>query len=189
MATRRWLRLLLNQYPRLRVVALVDGDPHGLDILATYKNGSAAMSYSAADLCIPELCWLGVRVEDLSAFGVPKHSSCCLLCSTVLYADIRLVGIHEQCLLPLTKHDTKLAKRLLKSRKLRSVHPCAEQDLHGMLKRGAKAEIECFHTICGGLPLYLQTKLFNNSNGEGSDGTAQGMARVAVLPDDGQGSR
>ena len=67
MATRRWLRLLLNQYPRLRVVALVDGDPHGLDILATYKNGSAAMSYSAADLCIPELCWLGVRVEDLSA--------------------------------------------------------------------------------------------------------------------------
>ena len=57
--TRLFLKFLLEQKPELKAFALMDGDPHGIDILSVYVNGSAAMAYAGAELCVPQLKWLG----------------------------------------------------------------------------------------------------------------------------------
>ena len=114
-----------------------DADAHGLDIIRTYKLGSANMAYAAEQLKLPTIRWLGVRQSDLKAFGVSSRS-----------------------LLPLTTSDRRMAKRLLSAPdKLAKVHPEAHAELTAMVKSGTKAEIECLHTVPGGLAHYLQTKL------------------------------
>ena len=115
----------------------VDADAHGLDILHTYKLGSAGMAYAAEQLKLPTIRWLGVRQSDLTSFGVSSR-----------------------CLLPLTTNDKRMAQRLLSAPdKLAQVHPAAHAELTAMVKSGTKAEIECLHTVPGGLVKYLQTKL------------------------------
>ena len=114
-----------------------DADAHGLDIIRTYKLGSANMAYAAEQLKLPTIRWLGVRQSDLTSFGVSSR-----------------------CLLPLTTNDKRMAQRLLSAPdKLAQVHPAAHAELTAMVKSGTKAEIECLHTVPGGLVKYLQTKL------------------------------
>ena len=95
------------------------------------------MAYAAEQLKLPTIRWLGVRQSDLKAFGVSSRS-----------------------LLPLTTSDRRMAKRLLSAPdKLAQVHPAAHAEMTAMVKSGTKAEIECLHTVPGGLVHYLQTKL------------------------------
>jgi meiotic recombination protein SPO11 len=47
------------------VVALVDADPHGLDILSTYKFGSHTMMHENELLVAPRLEWIGVKRSDI----------------------------------------------------------------------------------------------------------------------------
>ena len=48
-------------------------DPHGIEILATYKFGSCAMS-NLADLAVPGIRWLGVHAADFAQFKIPAHA-------------------------------------------------------------------------------------------------------------------
>jgi meiotic recombination protein SPO11 len=58
-----------------RFYALVDADPHGLDILSVYTNGSQAtkFSYDHADLALGDrLEWMGVKASEW-ALSVLSH--------------------------------------------------------------------------------------------------------------------
>ncbi|KAJ1969671.1 endodeoxyribonuclease [Dispira parvispora] len=65
--TREFLHRLMNvTKPRgVPIVALTDGDPHGIEILCTYKFGSKALGFDSAQLAIPTLRWLGIHRYDI----------------------------------------------------------------------------------------------------------------------------
>lgn len=51
-------------------MALVDGDPSGLNILSTYMNGSTAMRHENDKLAAGErIKWIGIRLSELSRWG------------------------------------------------------------------------------------------------------------------------
>ncbi|XP_046897164.1 meiotic recombination protein SPO11 isoform X6 [Hypomesus transpacificus] len=47
------------------IFALVDADPHGIEIMCIYKYGSVAMSFEAHSLTVPSVMWLGLLPSDL----------------------------------------------------------------------------------------------------------------------------
>lgn len=65
-ATRRFLRRLADAAPQLPIFALVDCDPHGLEILLTYCFGSAARKDLTSQLCVERVLWVGVRPSHLT---------------------------------------------------------------------------------------------------------------------------
>ncbi|KAI8817375.1 Spo11/DNA topoisomerase VI subunit A [Fimicolochytrium jonesii] len=75
------------------IYALVDCDPHGLEIFLCYKSGSKAMAFDRDNLACPSLHWLGVRPSDWSN---PRY------------------GIDTEALLPLTPRDRRKALGMLK---------------------------------------------------------------------------
>ncbi|XP_068669475.1 meiotic recombination protein SPO11-1 [Aristolochia californica] len=117
-ATRRFLRLLVENL-MLPAYCLVDCDPHGFDILATYRFGSMQMAYDTELLRVDELRWLGVFPSDCTKYNLP-----------------------DRCLLALTPEDQKKTESML----LRCyLHREARQwraELEYMLQRGLKFEIE-----------------------------------------------
>ena len=136
-ATRSFLRALLKQEPQLKVYGLVDGDPHGMDIMSVYINGSKGMKYAGKSLCVPEVKWLGVRFRDLEKWGVPDHA-----------------------LLPLGKRDKSVASRLLANQaQLATVHPDAADHVRSLVELGKKAEIESLNEIEGGLLKFLEATI------------------------------
>ncbi|KAJ3586716.1 hypothetical protein NHX12_013110 [Muraenolepis orangiensis] len=52
------------------IFALVDADPHGMEIMCIYKYGSVAMSFEAHRLTVPSVLWLGLLPSDLQRFGL-----------------------------------------------------------------------------------------------------------------------
>jgi meiotic recombination protein SPO11 len=66
-ATRQLVATLSACLPRrIPLLALVDGDPYGLDILAVYKYGSRAMAHEAEKLAAPRVKYLGVFASELA---------------------------------------------------------------------------------------------------------------------------
>ncbi|TXT07159.1 hypothetical protein VHUM_03329 [Vanrija humicola] len=68
LATLQFTRLVADSFPRVPIYALVDADPHGIDILSVYTHGSRANAHSAdhAGLGLgPRLRWMGVKATDL----------------------------------------------------------------------------------------------------------------------------
>ncbi|KNC97947.1 uncharacterized protein SPPG_09422 [Spizellomyces punctatus DAOM BR117] len=49
---------------RLPVLALVDCDPHGIEIYLCYKFGSKAMAFDSHNLACPTIRWIGLRPRD-----------------------------------------------------------------------------------------------------------------------------
>ncbi|GJY25126.1 uncharacterized mitochondrial protein-like protein [Tanacetum coccineum] len=76
---------------RLPIFSLIDSDPYGLRILSAYSFGSESMSYNSANLCIPDIFWLGLRPYDWETYQIPEKS-----------------------LLPMTPDAMKVARNLLK---------------------------------------------------------------------------
>jgi meiotic recombination protein SPO11 len=142
-ATRTFLRALLDpasyeptspKPANLKVYGLVDGDPHGLDILSVYINGSGAMRYAGQALRVPEILWVGVRHADIARLSVPDHA-----------------------LLPFGARDRSVTTRLLADpARLNAVHAGAADHLRALALSGKKAEIECLHETEGGLLCYLE---------------------------------
>ncbi|KAG9074725.1 endodeoxyribonuclease [Ceratobasidium sp. UAMH 11750] len=66
LATRQLVAALSAQASEhVPLVALVDGDPHGLEILMTYQLGSKSMAHENDQLVAPRLEWIGVTMEDI----------------------------------------------------------------------------------------------------------------------------
>lgn len=69
LSTLQLLRRVANQFPEARMYALVDADPHGIDILSVYTFGSRKNAFSEDHRGLPlgsRLQWIGVKATELS---------------------------------------------------------------------------------------------------------------------------
>ncbi|KAK3146052.1 hypothetical protein QOZ80_3BG0260870 [Eleusine coracana subsp. coracana] len=116
--TRRFLRYLVEQL-HLPVFCLVDSDPYGFDIMATYKFGSLKLAYDAKFLRVPNIRWLGVFTSDLEEHCLP-----------------------DCCRLQLSPEDRRKAEGILTRCYLSREAPEWRSELEAMLQKGVKFEIE-----------------------------------------------
>ncbi|XP_067095971.1 meiotic recombination protein SPO11 [Osmerus mordax] len=119
------------------IFALVDADPHGIEIMCIYKYGSVAMSFEAHSLTVPSVMWLGLLPSDLQRLRVP-----------------------EDALIPLTHRDENKLSSLLK-RPYLTCQPAWQREMELMQQNKVKAEIQSLASIAPGfLPqVYLPNKL------------------------------
>ncbi|XP_066317817.1 meiotic recombination protein SPO11-1 isoform X1 [Miscanthus floridulus] len=116
--TRRFLRYLVEQL-HLPAYCLVDSDPYGFDILATYKFGSLQLAHDANLLRVPDIRWLGVFTSDFEEYCLP-----------------------DCCLLHLLPEDRRKAEGILARCYLHREAPEWRSELEAMLQKGVKFEIE-----------------------------------------------
>lgn len=50
---------------------LVDADPHGIEIMFTYRFGSLSLSHLDM-LASPKIQWIGIRPTDIAEFEIPS---------------------------------------------------------------------------------------------------------------------
>ncbi|OTB01709.1 hypothetical protein M426DRAFT_265630 [Hypoxylon sp. CI-4A] len=65
LATRQFLHLLHSTVPQVPILALVDFDPSGIEIMLTYKYGSRSLSHEQ-NVTVPGLLWLGPKSCDIT---------------------------------------------------------------------------------------------------------------------------
>lgn len=90
---------------RTPLLALVDGDPYGLDILSVYKFGSMQMRHESESLVAKRVEWLGLWASELVEYAPSLQPYQTL---KVLTATSRL-GVDRTALIPTTPHDVKKA--------------------------------------------------------------------------------
>uniref|UniRef100_A0A3Q4I5X2 DNA topoisomerase (ATP-hydrolyzing) n=1 Tax=Neolamprologus brichardi TaxID=32507 RepID=A0A3Q4I5X2_NEOBR len=119
------------------IFALVDADPHGIEIMCIYKYGSVAMSFEAHSLTVPSVMWLGLLPSDLQRLRVPKDA-----------------------LIPLTKRDESKLCSLLERPYLTS-QPEWQKEMKLMQQSKVKAEIQSLTAIAPDFltQIYLPNKL------------------------------
>ncbi|XP_034551735.1 meiotic recombination protein SPO11 isoform X7 [Notolabrus celidotus] len=119
------------------IFALVDADPHGMEIMCVYKYGSVAMSFEAHSLTVPSVMWLGLLPSDLQRLRVP-----------------------EDALIPLTKRDQSKLNSLLERPYLSSQSDW-QKEMELMQQSKVKAEIQSLDAIAPDFltSIYLPNKL------------------------------
>ncbi|KAG7091079.1 hypothetical protein E1B28_010136 [Marasmius oreades] len=119
-ATRQLVKTLSDCLPkRIPIMAFMDGDAFGIDILSVYKYGSRAMSHENEKLAANRVKWLGLWSTELSKIGIDKDA-----------------------LIPITVHDEKKALSLLR----KNMPTKWRRELNHMLHNRRKAEIEVLTT-------------------------------------------
>ncbi|CAG6021659.1 unnamed protein product [Menidia menidia] len=119
------------------IFALVDADPHGIEIMCIYKYGSVAMSFEAHSLTVPSVMWLGLLPSDLQRLRVPRDS-----------------------LIPLNKTDESKLSSLL-NRPYLAEQPDWKKEMELMQQSKVKAEIQSLAAIAPDFltTIYLPNKL------------------------------
>ncbi|KAG2079070.1 DNA topoisomerase IV, alpha subunit [Suillus decipiens] len=118
-ATRQLVKTLSDNLPAyIPIVALVDGDAYGLDILSVYKYGSHSLRHENEKLAAKQIKWLGIWTSEIADLGIDLNT-----------------------LIPITVHDEKKALAVL-SRPTDVVPPKWRKELTRMLHIRRKAEIE-----------------------------------------------
>ncbi|XP_078092173.1 meiotic recombination protein SPO11 [Mustelus asterias] len=119
------------------VFALMDADPHGIEIMCIYKYGSMSMSFDAHSLTVPIIGWLGLLPSDIQRLNIPK-----------------------EVLIPLTNNDVrKLTK--LQERPYINCQPLWKKEMEIMETCKVKAEIQALASISSDYltRVYLPNKL------------------------------
>ncbi|KAJ3776294.1 DNA topoisomerase IV alpha subunit [Lentinula raphanica] len=124
MATRHLVKTLADSLSRtIPIMALVDGDPYGLDILSVYKYGSSRLSHENEKLAARRIKWLGLLSSELAGFGIDKDA-----------------------LIPISQHDEKKAFKMLQ--RPSNIMPAKwRKELVHMLHNRRKAEIEILSSL------------------------------------------
>ncbi|KAF4522490.1 hypothetical protein B566_EDAN002575 [Ephemera danica] len=99
------------------ILALVDADPHGLEIMCVYRFGSMSKS-DLPHLTVPAIRWLGIHPTDITELLLPQSS-----------------------LKPLTDADKKKAEQLLQKPYILQ-SPALKRQIEALQRIGKKAEIE-----------------------------------------------
>lgn len=66
-------RLLIKKIDALLnipIYILVDADPHGIDIMCTYKFGSFNKIFEAEDLAVPKVRYIGIMPSDIESLNI-----------------------------------------------------------------------------------------------------------------------
>ncbi len=123
MATREFLRKI-NDELQLPILAIMDADVYGFEIMRVYTVGSKALSFEARTLAVPNIKWLGLLPTDLmedSGFGIPKSA-----------------------FIKMSQSDVKKARRLLDEEFVLK-RPKWREQLQVLLDLGIKAEIQALN--------------------------------------------
>ncbi len=113
--------------PSVPILALVDGDAYGIDILSVYKHGSTRMRHENDHLAADRLQWVGLWASELASYVLTSLRDGRALISrlashyTVLMPSPSMdrLGIRKDTLLPITKYDEKKASEIDFSYRLR----------------------------------------------------------------------
>jgi len=74
-ATRQLVKTLADNLPsHIPILALVDADAYGLDILSVYKNGSASLRHENEKLAAGRVEWLGIWTSELAELEIDKDA-------------------------------------------------------------------------------------------------------------------
>ncbi|CEP15560.1 hypothetical protein [Parasitella parasitica] len=92
LSTRQFVKYFSTHFTTKPILALMDGDPHGLDIYATYKWGTRAMSFDVFNLAVNSIELIGLTCRDRKDFHVSP-----------------------QCLIPLTERDRAKCLAMVKT--------------------------------------------------------------------------
>ncbi|KAI6033069.1 Spo11/DNA topoisomerase VI subunit A [Pisolithus orientalis] len=123
-ATRHLVKMLSDNLPQcIPIVALVDADPYGLDILSVYKYGSHGLRHENESLAACRVEWLGIKISELPEFRTDLNT-----------------------LIPLTTHDERKARKML-CRPPENMPAEWRNALTRVLKMRRKAEIEIFSSV------------------------------------------
>ncbi|GAA88216.1 hypothetical protein ASPFODRAFT_701157 [Aspergillus luchuensis CBS 106.47] len=144
--TRAFVRKLFDHsrqltHKRPQFYALVDGDPDGMAIMATYKYGSVAFAHENRNLNVPGLHWLGLKIPDVVAGADP---------------------LEDNTLIRLTKRDRKKIVAMLSRNPIWAAdgpEPEWRIELQRLLILNVKAETEILYDMEGGLSQWLDRKL------------------------------
>uniref|UniRef100_A0A663MWL3 DNA topoisomerase (ATP-hydrolyzing) n=1 Tax=Athene cunicularia TaxID=194338 RepID=A0A663MWL3_ATHCN len=134
--TRLLVRKLWDSF-QIPIFALMDADPHGVEIMCIYKYGSVSMSFEAHHLTVPSIKWLGL-----------------------LPSDLERLNIHKGALIPFTKQDqNKLAS--IQKRPYIACQPMWRKELEIMAASKLKAEIQVLTSLSSDYlsRVYLPNKL------------------------------
>jgi meiotic recombination protein SPO11 len=174
LASRKFLRLVLDASPGIPMLALADFDPDGIAIMSTYKYGSYRLAHEniahkdTGGLLLPELQWLGVGSHHISRAPVHEGGT-----ATVAVTDL-------QGLMRLTTRDRKKAQQMLEW------DICAQEgaeagwrsELQRMLMLNTKAEMQILDEHAGGLVSWLKKEL------EAMQGLRSAVNRQAASDDE-----
>lgn len=72
LATLEFLNLIHSARPLMPILGVFDCDPHGIEIMRTYKYGSQRLSHEE-NARVPGLQWLGVKIEDILRASPPVN--------------------------------------------------------------------------------------------------------------------
>ncbi|XP_004686966.1 PREDICTED: meiotic recombination protein SPO11 isoform X2 [Condylura cristata] len=134
--TRLLVRRLWDAF-HIPAFALVDADPHGIEIMCIYKYGSVSMSFEAHRLTVPAIRWLGLLPSDIRRLNIPKDT-----------------------LIPLTKRDQMKLDSILK-RPYLTCQPFWRKEMEIMADSKVKAEIQALARLSSDYlsRVYLPSKL------------------------------
>jgi meiotic recombination protein SPO11 len=164
LSTRSFLRCIAthNQGSRPPVYFLVDFDPDGFSILATYAFGSRSLAHETAGLALP--------AEQLALFGITS-SLIADLVSTDRNHDA--VGINHACsvddkILPLSPRDRRKAIAMLNDSAFavqsgestaKDLRGKCRREIQIMLVLGIKAELQILSETWEGFASWTERKL------------------------------
>lgn len=100
------------------ILVLTDADPHGAEIVCSYKFGCYRTAYEGPNAAVPQARWLGLLPSDVAKLSLP-----------------------EQKLIPQTNLDRRKTSSLLSRPYLRD-KPAWREQLELMRSSGKKAELE-----------------------------------------------
>ncbi|KAG1662949.1 hypothetical protein FOA52_006702 [Chlamydomonas sp. UWO 241] len=139
LATRFFCNKLVESFPSIKVLGLVDWNPAGVSILKTFKFGSSA-SLEGSRFTLPSLKWLGLRSDMLA-------------------------GDDHAKLTALTARDDRLMPGLLSTLSTLG-EPEWRHEVQEMMAHKAKAEIEMLYSGDGGMAGMAQVLVRTVTRGE-----------------------
>ncbi|KAL9543522.1 hypothetical protein MBANPS3_008081 [Mucor bainieri] len=74
LSTRQFVKYFSTHFTAKPILALMDGDPHGLDIYATYKWGTRAMAFDVFNLAVNSIELIGLTCQDREEFHISPQS-------------------------------------------------------------------------------------------------------------------
>jgi meiotic recombination protein SPO11 len=122
-ATRQFLKKI-NDDLKLPILAIMDADPYGFEIMRVYSVGSKALSFESSHLAVPNIKWLGLLPGDLSpesGFDIPTTA-----------------------LLKMTSRDIHRSKLMLDEEFVQR-KPKWKEQLQILISSGFKAEIQALN--------------------------------------------
>jgi meiotic recombination protein SPO11 len=140
------------------ILALVDCDPHGIEIYLAYRCGSIQSAYDNANLAVPALKCLGQVPSDWDLFFNPPQPTTSTTTGEWFSFEREPTEVNHQeqeqlrtlfrgAFIPLTDKDRKNLGRLMTTHPYICQHTRWREQIERMLEVDAKTELQSLHLL------------------------------------------